>query len=386
MSWPKVALGELVQPISKWNPSSDAPDEYLSYIDIASVDQERKQVVGHQRVLGAEAPSRARQLVEQGDVLVSTVRPNLNAVAFVGSEHQGATASTGFSVLRASPKKLDGRFLYHWSKHPRFVEMLTKRATGQSYPAVSDKIIKETEIPLPPLEEQKRIAAILDKADDLRRLRRHAIERLDTLSQSIFGEHQDELDLAPTKLSDVCEKITDGTHQSPKWADDGVPFLFVSNIRNQVIDFNTEKFITDETYDALTRNTKVEPGDVLYTSVGSYGHTAIVPPDVKFLFQRHIAHIKPNAYKVDSTYLMFLLESPQVKAQADRLATGIAQKTVTLGALKSFIVKIPSLSIQQTMSSKLMKVKQQFAVQKRELDHLETLFASLQQRAFRGEL
>ena len=104
MSWPKVALGELVQPISKWNPSSDAPDEYLSYIDIASVDQERKQVVGQQRVLGAEAPSRARQLVEQGDVLVSTVRPNLNAVAFVGSEHQGATASTGFSVLRASPK------------------------------------------------------------------------------------------------------------------------------------------------------------------------------------------------------------------------------------------------------------------------------------------
>src|SRR5690606_17508580 len=152
----------------------------------SAVDQDAKAVTGARKLACSEAPSRARQLVRAGDVLVSTVRPNLNGVALVPMELDGATASTGFCVLRPRAGQLDSRYLYHWVKSPRFVSDMARKATGASYPAVSDRIVWESKLPLPPLPEQRRIAEILDKADALRAKRRAALAHLDTLTQSIF--------------------------------------------------------------------------------------------------------------------------------------------------------------------------------------------------------
>ena len=101
-------------------------------------------------------------------------------------ELDGATASTGFCVLRPRSEVVDGAYLFHWVRSPRFVGEMVRRATGASYPAVSDRIVFESKIPLPSLPEQKRIAAILDKADALRAQRRAVLTQLDTLTQSIF--------------------------------------------------------------------------------------------------------------------------------------------------------------------------------------------------------
>src|SRR5690606_33476042 len=152
----------------------------------SAVDQDAKAVTGARKLACSEAPSRARQLVRAGDVLVSTVRPNLNGVALVPMELDGATASTGFCVLRPRAGQLDSRYLYHWVKSPRFVRDMVRKATGASYPAVTDKIVCESKLPLPPLPEQRRIAEILDKADALRAKRRAALAQLNTLTQSIF--------------------------------------------------------------------------------------------------------------------------------------------------------------------------------------------------------
>lgn len=101
-------------------------------------------------------------------MLVSTVRPNLNSVAIVTEEFSGATASTGYTVLRPLPQIWDTQYLFHWVKTDHFINEMVKLATGQSYPAVSDKIILNSKIPLPALVEQRRIASILDQADALR--------------------------------------------------------------------------------------------------------------------------------------------------------------------------------------------------------------------------
>src|SRR5690606_19972428 len=101
-------------------------------------------------------------------------------------ELDGATASTGFTVLRARGDQVDRSYLFHWVKHPRFVDEMVRKATGASYPAVSDRIVRESLIPLPALAEQRRIATILDKADALRAKRREAIAKLDHLLQSVF--------------------------------------------------------------------------------------------------------------------------------------------------------------------------------------------------------
>lgn len=186
--YPRSPIGPLVSQVEKWNPRRSASDEPFTYIDLSSVDRDGKQIVEPAQTLPAEAPSRARQLVRSGDVLVSTVRPNLNGVAAVPDALSGATASTGFTVLRPKPGKLDTRYLFYWVQTPAFVDDMTCKSTGASYPAVSDAIVKASAIPLPRIKEQRRIADILDRADAIRRKRRAAIALTEELLRSTFRD------------------------------------------------------------------------------------------------------------------------------------------------------------------------------------------------------
>jgi type I restriction enzyme, S subunit len=161
MRWDKAKLAKLILPVRNWNPQSSDDDDFL-YVDISSVDAKQKRIVAAKSVPCASAPSRARQLICAEDILVSTVRPNLNCVASVQDELEGATASTGFCVLRCDKSVLDPRYLFHWVQSKPFVGDMSTKATGASYPAVSDAIIHASELPLPPLEEQHRVVAILD--------------------------------------------------------------------------------------------------------------------------------------------------------------------------------------------------------------------------------
>ena len=103
-AYPSTPLGSCVLRVETWNPLRAAPDEEFRYIDLSAVDQDTKSITEAREIACAEAPSRARQLVRTGDVLVSTVRPNLNGVARVPNDLNGATASTGFCVLRPDPE------------------------------------------------------------------------------------------------------------------------------------------------------------------------------------------------------------------------------------------------------------------------------------------
>jgi type I restriction enzyme S subunit len=166
-----LPLGSLVSPIKTWNPIREAPETTINYIDLSSIDNRLKRITSSQQIAAIEAPSRARQLVQADDILVSTVRPNLNGVARVPDTLDGATASTGYCVLRANPAKLSSDYLFHWVRYSGFVSDMVRKATGASYPAISDRIIQESGIPLPTLHEQRRVAAILDQADQVRQVR-----------------------------------------------------------------------------------------------------------------------------------------------------------------------------------------------------------------------
>lgn len=179
-----VEIGCVVNSVKKWNPQRDGTGIFI-YIDISSVDQTTKVVVKPITIEASKAPSRARQLVAAGDVLVSTVRPNLNAVAYVQPDLDGATASTGFCVLRPRLDELDGRYLYQWVQTTPFIEYLVRFAKGASYPAVSDKIVKATPIPLPPIEEQQRFGRVVDEVETLRMKHRQALAELDSLFASL---------------------------------------------------------------------------------------------------------------------------------------------------------------------------------------------------------
>src|SRR5947207_1219034 len=146
-----LPLGDLVLPTAVGDPTR-APTQEFKYVDISSVDGVSKTIVGAKRLLGAEAPSRARRTIRTGDIIVSMVRPNLNAVARVPDDLDGQICSTGFAVLRPS-EMVSGGYLFAFVRSPKFIDYLVARTTGANYPAVTDREIREVPIPLPPLEE-----------------------------------------------------------------------------------------------------------------------------------------------------------------------------------------------------------------------------------------
>ena len=173
MKWGTAVIAEICEPTEQRDPRQNPADEF-HYVDIAGIDRVHKTIVEHPTLMGIDAPSRARKVVRKDDVLVSTVRPNLNAVAMVPACLDGQIASTGFCVLRPNRACVEPRYLFYWTVTSTFIDALTSRVRGANYPAVSDRDVERVTIPLPPLVEQRRIVEIVDRADRLRLLRAEA--------------------------------------------------------------------------------------------------------------------------------------------------------------------------------------------------------------------
>lgn len=147
--WRKVTIGEVTDKVITWSPNS-IENLVFDYIDLSSVDNETKEILKSNKTNSKSAPSRARQLIQPGDVLVSTVRPNLNGVAKVINNGEHLTASTGFCVLRPKTNCVTQNYLFFVVTSQCFVNEMINKSTGANYPAVSDSIIKNYEIELPP--------------------------------------------------------------------------------------------------------------------------------------------------------------------------------------------------------------------------------------------
>ena len=393
MNWNLVQLGEISTLINgdrgrNYPSQEDFVDTGIPFINAGhiqdgTIDFESMNYISEEKfnLLGGGK-------VKPDDILYC-LRGSLGKTAIVPEISKGAIASS-LVIIRPS-ERVRTDYLFHFLTSPVGQREVHKYDNGSSQPNLSAKSVKEYQIPLPPIAEQKRIAAILDKAESLRSLRRQTLAQLDILTQSIFlemfGSPEKNLkSLLTTTLFQVSRRITDGTHQPPKWASYGIPFLFVSNIVDGQIDFETQKFISEETHSDLMKRCPVEIGDVLYTTVGSYGNAALVSTTRKFSFQRHIAHIKPDLSKIEPLFLASMLQSPSVRRQVDKVARGVAQKTVNLADLKDLIIFLPPLPLQQEFARRVEAVEQLKATQRESLAHLDALFASLQHRAFRGEL
>jgi type I restriction enzyme, S subunit len=155
-----MQLGEITEPkIDQAGPTSSGE---FTYVDISSVDNNAKRIVGPKRLPTESAPSRARQRLRSGDVLVSMTRPNLNAVALVPPELDGAIGSTGFYVLRARDNVLP-QWLFYGVQARQFVGAMSELVQGALYPAVRPKDIRAFDLPVPALAEQRRIVAEIEK-------------------------------------------------------------------------------------------------------------------------------------------------------------------------------------------------------------------------------
>jgi type I restriction enzyme S subunit len=386
------ALGNLVDSVETWSPERDAPDDSFVYIDLSAIDQDAKAITAAREMLCAEAPSRARQLVAVGDVLVSTVRPNLNAVAQVPSEFDGATASTGFCVLRPRPETLDGAYLLHWVRSSRFVSEMVRRATGASYPAVSDRIILESSLPLPPLHEQRRIAELLDRADALRAKRRAALAQLDSLTQSIFlnmfGDPIKNPHGFPVRpmidLIDPQRPISYGILMPGPDQVEGVKYVRVVDMKNGGIELSGIRKTTEAISNSFRRSL-LKPADLLMSIRGHVGRFAVVPPELDG------ANITQDTARLaivgaSPVFVRECLRTSGFQHWMAKHTKGVAVRGINLGDVKLMPVILPPRLDQEEFSRQASAVENWQTSFSASLTELTALFASLQYRAFRGEL
>jgi type I restriction enzyme S subunit len=155
------------------------------------------------------------------------------------------------------------------------------------------------------------------------------------------------------KLEDCCISISDGDHQPPPKAVSGVPFVTIANInKSNQFDFSDTMFVPKEYYNRLDSKRKAQIGDILYSVVGSFGIPVLIKEDRPFVFQRHIAILRPNE-RINPAFLFYTMLSRDFYAKADAAAIGSAQRTVSLTSLRGMEIELPPLDVQESIASKL---------------------------------
>ncbi|NGQ92825.1 restriction endonuclease, partial [Rhodobacter sp. HX-7-19] len=313
-------------------------------------------------------------------------------VAFVHEQHLPLCMNTSTIRFKAKTDVSDLAFLRHWFQSASFRTQISRLVTGSAQLNFGPSHLKQMTIPLPPLEEQKRIAAILDQADALRRLRARALDRLNALGQAIFQEMfgDDQASAERQKLGEVCVKI--GSGATPRGGDSaykeqGVPLIRSMNVRDGFFDRKGLAFLDDAQADGL-KNVIVQGRDVLLNITGaSVARVCIAPPELSGArVNQHVAIIRPNRIVVPEFLEAFLL-LPKSKSELLRIAeAGATRQAITKAQIEDFEVPILPLAEQQKFLDRRNEVANQTLVAERQAMAFDQLFGSLQHRAFRGEL
>ena len=294
---------------------------------------------------------------------------------------------------------VERNFFIHWYRSQ--AQLIESLGTGTTVKGIRLEVLKALSINLPPFFEQKIIA---EKLDTLLAQVDSTKARLEQIPQILKRFRQVVLAaIVNGKLStnteqwkvyslkNLCVSISDGDHQAPPKSETGIPFLVISDVNKGKIDLeNVSRWVPESYYLALKEIRKPSLNDILYTVTGSFGIPVVVNTTKPFCFQRHIAIIKPNSNLINYRFLLFYLESPQIFKHASDVATGTAQKTVSLSSLRNFELSVPSLKEQAVI---VHRVEQLFAyadtIEKQvnnALTRVNNLTQSILAKAFRGEL
>lgn len=174
------------------------------------------------------------------------------------------------------------------------------------------------------------------------------------------------------KLSDICSSIYDGDHNAPPKSDTGVPFVTISNIdaADGSIDFSNTAHVPNSYFESLRPERRPRPGDVLYSVVGSFGIPSLVKDQKPFVFQRHVAILRPND-RIEPEYLYYSMKSRNFYHWADSVAIGAAQRTVTLGQLREKTIALPPLPVQRRIAGVLSAYDKLIENNRRQIKLLE---------------
>ena len=333
-------------------------------------------------------------LLQDGDILISHINSTKHLGKCAIYEGNPPTLIHGMNLLalRVDPDVAASRYVY-WilssTGFRRKLPQITKDSVNQSSFNISS--FKKLQIPLPPLAEQKRITGILDAADALRVKRREALAQLDTLLQStfldMFGDPvTNPMGWEKPPLEDLCDKVIDCPHSTPRWSGSGVICLRTSNLGKGEWNWADTRFVIEEDYTERTRRSEILPNDIILSREGTVGVLALVDEGMRLCMGQRLVQLRVNDSHLDPRFLLNLLLHDLAPERLSRLIAGSTSKHLNVKELRKLPVLLPPLDLQHRFAAVVESVEHQKASQPAHQAELDTLFASLQSRAFRGDL
>jgi type I restriction enzyme S subunit len=336
---------------------------------------------------------KAKYKLEYGDILFSHINSPIHVgkTAIFKSDNE---IYHGVNLLLMRPKPfLDKTYFEHYLKYlyqNGYWRELCKQSVNQA--SVNQQDIKKTKIAFPPLPEQKRIVSILDecfaaiakaKANAEQNLQ-NAKELFESYLQGVFENGNWET----KKLNEITE-VKDGTHDSPKYIKEGIPFITQKNIKPDGLSFDDTKFITDTDHEKFYKRSNVAYGDILISMIGANRGMAAIVDDKRVFSIKNVGLIK-SSENINMNYLLYYLKSSKAMHYVLYMSNGGAQEFVGLTALRSFPIPLPSLKQQQTIVRQLDALRAETqkleAVYQQKIADLEELKKSVLQKAFSGQL
>ena len=402
--WRSAELGAIAQVNPEQLKHRTDPDYVLEYLDIAAI--ERPGVIGASRTLTlADAPSRARRRARAGDILVSTVRPYLRNFARVGEAPSNLVASTGYAVVRPA-NGVDGRFLYQHVLSDAFVEFLKPRMRGSNYPAVKADDVKTYTLSLPPLPEQRKIAAILSSVDDAIEKTQAVIDQVQVVKRGLMqelltrgmpgrhkrfkqteiGEIPDEWQLK--RLAEVARVQTGLAKNKANAGPLSVPYLRVANVQDGFLNLREMKSV-EVNADALSRYA-LKMGDVLFTEGGDadkLGRGAVWNGEIELCLHQNHIFVARLFGDIRPMFLSLYGGSSRGKSyflNCSKQTTNLASMNST--QLKRLPVPIPRLDEQEQILERLGVLDARLRLEEGCLNRLNDLKSALVSVLLTGEL
>jgi type I restriction enzyme, S subunit len=398
-----VKLGHVMKQIRgvsyKGSDAKDAPGKSLIPILRATNIQNRR-IIETDLVYVPIEYVKEPQLLKQSDVLIAASSGSLSIVGKAAAIQTDLDASFGAfcKVLRPKTELIDEGYFKHYFETPSYLRTIRHLAAGANINNLKTEHFENLQIPLPPLEEQKQIAAILDAADELRQKDKALIARYDELTQALFLDMFGDTWINPKGwpvkvMVDLVKEgknsIKAGPFGSALKKEFYVPSGYKIYGQEQVIRNDLtygDYYINEEKYNRLN-SCKVKSGDILVSLVGTYGKIAIVPDVFEAgIINPRLMKISPNQEIIRPDYLKRLLQSSGVYIQMMTFSHGGTMDIMNVGIMKRLKLPIPPKSLQDQYASQSQVIESQKAVAQKSLNKSADLFNNLLQKAFKGEL